>query len=98
MACCSNGPCPMHKSDLRKDGTKRSVSQADADRCCGASEQDDSAPSPSNAGFVVTLGVVPSPVPVMIPEPDARTAIWRAFAPMPAAPIPRHLLFSVLLV
>ena len=99
MACCSNdGPCRMHTSDSRKDGTKRAVSQAEADRCCGASEQGDSAPSPSSAGFVVTLGVVPSPIPVMIPEPDARTPTWRAFAPIPAARIPRHLLLSVLLV
>jgi hypothetical protein len=87
----------MHESDSRKD-TKRVVSQADADRCCAASEQDGSAPSPSGATFVVTLGIVPSPVPVMIPESDVRAEIRRALAPIPAARIPRHLLLSVLLV
>jgi hypothetical protein len=99
MACCSDdGPCPMHKSDSENEESTRVVSQAEADRCCAASEQDDSAQSPSNIAFSVTLAVVISPVPVLIPEPDAHAQVWRVSVPIPAAHVPKHLLLSVFLV
>ena len=99
MACCSDdGPCPMHKSDSENEESTRVVSQAEADRCCAASEQDDSAPSPSNLAFSVTLAVVISPVPVLIPEPEAHADVWRASVPIPDAHVPKHLLLSVFLV
>jgi hypothetical protein len=88
----------MHKSDSQDDGSKRIVTQAEADRCCAASERDDAAPSPSNVGFAVSLGGVPSPVPVLIPESELHADIWRASAPTPGARVPKHLLLSVLLV
>ena len=88
----------MHKSESQAGGSTRVVSQAEADRCCAASEQDDSAPSPSNLVFSVTLAVVLRPVPVLIPEPDAHVDIWRASVPIPAARVPKHLLLSVFLV
>lgn len=99
MACCSDdGQCPMHKSESEDDGSKRVVSQAEADRCCAASEQDGAAPSPSHVAFAISLGVVISPVPVLIPEAEAHADIWRASVPRPAARVPKHLLLSVLLV
>jgi hypothetical protein len=99
MACCSgDGPCPMHKPDSESDGSKRVVSQAEADRCCAASEPDDSAPSRSNLAFSVTLAVVISPVPVLIPQPEAHADIWRASVPIASARVPKHLLLSVFLV
>lgn len=99
MACClDEGPCPMHKSDSPEDSSKRVVSQAEADRCCAASEQDDSAPAPSSFAFSVTLAAAIGPVPLLIPQPDARADIRRASVPIPAARIPKHLLLSVLLV
>jgi hypothetical protein len=99
MACCSDdGPCPMHRSESEDDGSTRVVSQAEADRCCAVSQQDDSAPSPSNPGFSLTLAIVISPVPVLIPEPEAHADIWRASVPIPAARVPKHLLLSVFLV
>ncbi|HUE85168.1 MAG TPA: hypothetical protein VMO26_03750 [Vicinamibacterales bacterium] len=88
----------MHKSDSERGGSKRVVSQAEADRCCAASEQDDSAPSRSNLAFSVTLAVVLSPVPVLIPALEADADIWRASVPIPAARVAKHLLLSVILV
>ena len=99
MACCSDdGPCPMHKSDSEDDESKRVVSQAEADRCCAASERDDSTPSPSSAGFFVALGIVLSPVPALLPDPQAHVELWRASVPIPPAHVPKHLLLSVFLV
>ena len=99
MACCSDdGPCPMHKSDSEDDESKRVVSQAEADRCCAASEQDDSAPSPTGPAFFVTLAVALSPVSALIPDPQAAVELWRASVPIPTTHVPKHLLLSVFLV
>ncbi len=99
MACCSeNGPCPMHKSDSEDDGSKRVVSQAEADRCCAASEHEDSTPSQSNAAFFVTLAVALIPVPGLLPAPEAHAEIWRASVPIPTGHVPKHVLLSVFLV
>ena len=98
MACCSDdGPCPMHKSES-EDGPTRVVSQAEADRCCAASEHEDSTPSQSNAAFFVTLAVALSPIPGLLPAPEAHADIWRASVPIPASHVPKHLLLSVFLV
>ena len=99
MACCSDdGPCSMHKSDSEHDESKRVVSQAEADRCCAASEQDDSAPLPAGPAFSVTLAVVLSPVSALIPDPQAAVELWRASVPIPTTHVPKHLLLSVFLV
>lgn len=98
MACCSDhDPCPMHESDSPDDGSKRVVSQAEADRCCALSDRDDSTPSPSAFAFIAA-GLVLSTVPVLVPEPEARPDLWRAFVPIPAGGIAKHLLLSVLIV
>jgi hypothetical protein len=98
MACCSDdGPCAMHKSDS-EDGPTRVVSQAEADRCCAASEHEDSTPSPSNGAFFVTLAVALSPIPGLLPAPEAHADIWRASVPIPTGHVPKHVLLSVFLV
>ena len=98
MACCSDdGPCPMHRSES-EDGPTRVVTQAEADRCCAASEHEDSTPSQSNAAFFVTLAVALSPIPGLLPAPEAHADIWRASVPIPASHVPKHLLLSVFLV
>lgn len=99
MACCSeDGPCPMHKPDSEGDESKRVVSQAEADRCCAASEQDDSAPSPTGPAFSVALAVALSPVPALLPRPESHASIPRASVPIPPAHVPKHVLLSVFLV
>jgi hypothetical protein len=98
MACCSeDGPCPMHKSDS-EDGQTRIVTQAEADRCCAASEREDSAPSPAGPGIFVTLAVALSPIPGLLPAPEAHADIWRASVPIPTGHVPKHVLLSVFLV
>jgi hypothetical protein len=87
----------MHESDS-EDGPTRVVSQAEADRCCAASEPGDSAPSPTGPAFSVTLGVALRPDPVLLPEPEPQPDIWRASLPKPASHVPKHLLLSVFLV
>ena len=82
MACCSD----------------RVLTQAEADRCCAASEQDDSAPSPTNVAFFVTPAVALGPVPALLPEFEPHPDIWRAAVPVPATHVPKHLLLSVFLV
>jgi hypothetical protein len=99
MACCSDdGPCPMHKSASRDDGSNRVVTQPEADGCCAASERDDSTPSPSGSAFFVTLAVVVGPVSALLPELQPHAGIWRALVPIPSAHVPKHLLLSVFLV
>lgn len=101
MACCSDeASCTMHQShsDTHDVGSKRVVSQAEADRCCAASEGDASVPSGSTVAFVVTLGLVIGPVPAPIPQAEAHRDLWRASVPIPAARVPKHLLLSVFLV
>jgi hypothetical protein len=99
IACCSDdGPCPMHKSHSADDGSKRLVSQAEADRCCAASEQGDSAPSSTNVAFSVTLVVALSPSAALLPKPEPHPDTWRASVPVPTAHVPKHVLLSVFLV
>jgi hypothetical protein len=96
MACCSmDGACPMHKSDST-DWRSRAVTQAEADSCCAASEQENSAPSASVSAFSVSFSPVFSrPV---LPTAVAQPRAWRMLVPVPAAHVPKHLLLSVFLV
>ncbi len=87
----------MHPSGPQGEESARVLTQAEADRCCAASEHDDSAPSPSHA-FSVTLAVVLNPVPALRSEPELHVEFWRASVPPPSAPVPKHLLLSVFLV
>ena len=100
MACCADDDtCPMHKGESHDASQQRVTPQAQADACCAASESqhsDQSAPSfiavISNA--VLGTGVVlPVPIPALVVS-DA----WRTVAPVPIAPVPRHVLLSVFLV
>ena len=98
MACCSDdGACPMHTSDSERDGPTPVVSQAEADRCCAASEQGDS-PSPTKVASSIALGPPIDPVPALIQEPEAHAPVWPARVLGPAAHVPKHLLLSVFLV
>lgn len=88
----------MHKSNTPDSSSKRSVSQAEADGCCAASEQDNAAPASSPLVFAVSLGVIPSPVPLVAPATATQSDAWRTLVPVPGTPVPKHLLLSVLLV
>jgi len=99
MSCCTeSGNCPMHKDGAHHSGDTNLVTQAQADSCCAASESHQS--NQSSPTFVevssAVLGpgiIVPAPVPALVLS-DA----WRTAAPIPLAPVPRHVLLSVFLV
>jgi len=99
-ACCADGgECPMHKGDSHHAGPGRVLTQLEADSCCGSSEGRHS--NQSNPSFVTAItaavlgvGVLqPANVPTLVLS-DA----WRTSAPIPVAPVSRHVLFSVFLV
>ena len=99
MACCEDGTCPMHASPKREDSSDRPVTQAEADRCCVASEPTDLAPAVPAVttldGSVIVVG------PAVLVATLAIETAHAASPPRPPIPPPhvsRHLLLSVLLV
>jgi hypothetical protein len=100
MACCADGAeCPMHKGDSHRSGSGRVLTQAQADSCCASAEgrrSNQSNPSFVTAITAAVLGVgvvLPANVPAVVSS-DA----WRTSAPIPIAPVPKHVLLSVFLV
>jgi hypothetical protein len=100
MACCSEGhECPMHSGDSHGSGSARVLTQAQADSCCASAEgQNSNQSNPSFASAITSavLGVavvLPASVPALVLS-DA----WRTSAPIPSAPVPKHVLLSVFLV
>jgi hypothetical protein len=100
MACCADGAeCPMHQGDSHSSGSRRVLTQAQADSCCASSESRNS--NESNPTFVAAstaavLGawtVLPANVPALVLSDG-----WRTSAPIPVAPVPKHVLLSVFLV
>jgi hypothetical protein len=89
----------MHKGDSHNSASERVLTQAQADSCCAAAEGQNS--SQSNPSFVTAItaavlgvGVIlPANVPALV-----RSDAWRASAPIPIAPVPKHVLLSVFLV
>jgi hypothetical protein len=100
MACCAEGgDCPMHKGDSQSSASERVLTQAQADSCCASSERENS--NQSNPSFTTAItaavlgvgAVLPASVPALVLS-DA----WRTSAPIPIAPVPKHVLLSVFLV
>ena len=94
MACCVGGSeCPMH-SGGHDHGT---MSQADADSCCAASETDRSQSSPL---ALAALSVSPVTLWTMavVSEPARSSILADPFAPPHLNQRARYLLLSVLLV
>ena len=88
----------MHKSDGHGPGHRHQLTQAQADRCCAGSEQNQSA---TTRPALVSLGVAalaPATVPLVIIPIVPALEDWRALVPLRASPVPKHLLLSVLLV
>jgi hypothetical protein len=99
MACCTDGTsCPMHTSESRGSGSKRVISQAQADTCCAATSN--RAQSSVVSSMFVLSTATPLPVAPSLIVPVAVLALqqWRALVPPSVSPVPKHLLLSVLLV
>lgn len=99
MACCMNGAhCPMHEAEASPSGSKRAITQLQADRCCAAASTRTQS-TPPDLGVVLANATAPH-VSSIVFVPAAVPALrqWRARVPLPASPVPKHLLLSVLLV
>jgi hypothetical protein len=97
MACCMSGTsCPMHKGESH--GSKRAISQVEADNCCATastrSQSSVTGPAFSLSNATSLPAVTTLVVPVVVPALQE----WRAFVPLPVSPVPKHLLLSVLLI
>jgi len=88
----------MHTPESHGPGSKRVISQAQADTCCAATSNRTQS-SVASSMFVLSHAT-PLPVAASLAVPVAVPALqeWRALVPLPASPVPRHLLLSVLLV
>lgn len=99
MACCSDSACPMHKSDSPGSHTQRVVSQADADSCCASAERE--APGPSTPTFAMTISWAVLGAAIILPAYTPALVLgeaWRHLTPIPASPVPKHVLLSVFLL
>lgn len=99
MSCCTSGTsCPMHKSAARSTGSKHTISQAQADSCCAAaSARTQSATSRPTFVPLNTMALFVPAAPIVLAAVPALRQ-WRALAPLPLSPVPKHLLLSVLLI
>jgi hypothetical protein len=100
MACCMRDTsCTMHKADAHHAESTRVPSQTQADNCCAAASNRHDSAAPS-ASFASSGALVLIPVAMALPAAQPLPALqgWRALVPLPVAPVPKHLLLSVLLV
>lgn len=94
MSCCvDGGGCAMH------DVAGGIVMQADADRCCAASESNGSS-APSGAFAESISSAVLGTIAPLLDVPPSRTLQmrWRLIAPSPPGRVSKHVLLSVFLV
>jgi predicted metal-binding membrane protein len=100
MACCAEGgDCPMHKGRSEEHGSQRVITQAQADACCAASEQEQSKSSNPTAVTAISPAVLGVGVVLPVITPSLMlTDGWRTDAPIHSPPVARHVLFSVFLV
>ena len=100
MACCADGSaCPMHEGYWHGSGAKRVLTQVQADSCCASSESQNA--GDPNLSFVAAISAVVLGVGVVLPASVPALVLsdaWRTSAPLPVAPVPRHVLLSVFLV
>lgn len=99
MACCEDEQtCPMHHNGSTPTASAHAVSQADADRCCGASEQGAAVPSISHSAIDGVSALAPAVVAVPSAAFAAIRAEWRWPDPRPLGQRPRRVLLSVFLI
>ena len=95
MACCKEGiACPMHGSESEGSGT-RTVSQAQADSCCGTSNDRLSGPTSS-----ILVASLLAPAGTLEPLPPASPTFdrWRTPVPLDTSPVSKHVLLATFLI
>lgn len=99
MACCEDEQtCPMHHNGAAPVASPHALSQADADRCCAASEPGTAVPSDSHSAIDGTSALAPALVLVPSAALVLLAAEWQLPDPLPLSPRPRHVLLSVFLI
>jgi hypothetical protein len=99
MACCTNGTsCPMHKPQSAGGGSQRVISQAQADNCCAAASTSAQSSVASSTYVLPNVTALAAAIRFAIPVPILPRQHLRTLVPLPASPVPKHLLLSVLLV
>ena len=89
----------MHKGDSHRSGSERVLTQAQADRCCALSEGKNSNLSSPTFVAVITSAVLGDGIVLLANIPALVLSDgWRTSAPIPVAPVPKHLLLSVFLL
>jgi hypothetical protein len=89
----------MHKGESHDSSSHHEMTQSEADSCCASSRPEQSNRAASTivvAASFAMLGpgvVLPASVPALVLSDD-----WRRALPIPATPVPRHVLLSVFLV
>jgi hypothetical protein len=96
-ACCAAGLCAKENAG-KTAGSTPTVTQADADDCCAASETQESGPSSPAHATLMTAAVLQ---PVALPGAFQLAPVSRwseRTDPLQPSAVPRHLLLSVFLV
>ena len=96
MACCVEGvECSMHTSENRGGIETRAVTQADADSCCAASEQDDASPT---ANWLVAAAQPQATDSILLLPPTPAPMAQYRRAPDRIFDVSRNVLLSVFLI
>lgn len=99
MDCCADETnCPMHQPESHKSGSKRLVSQREADACCAVSQQTHSAKSGSVFVLSASSALALSAVPFIAPPAQPTVHPSGTLDSSPISSVAKHLLLSVLLV
>jgi hypothetical protein len=98
MACCVEGvACAMHSAEEQDGIGRRAVTQAEADSCCAASEQDDASPTAKSLAAIVAPS--PAAASILLLQPANTRAMARdRRAPDRALPVSRNVLLSVFII
>lgn len=88
----------MHKSASHDGRSKRSITQAEADNCCAAASNQTQSSVAGSTFALTNVTAWPAIMVSVVPAPVFALQSGRAFVPLFASPVPRHLVFSVLLV
>jgi len=98
MACCLEGvECSMHSTEHHGGIETRAVTQADADSCCHASEQDDASPTAKALVAVAAPPAVTGSILLLPPATPHAMAPYRR-EPDRVFDVPRNVLLSVFLI
>lgn len=87
----------MHPSEDQNGAGRRAVTQAEADSCCAASEQDDASPTAKSPSAIVAPLATTAPM-LLLPPANTQAMARDRRAPDRALPVSRNVLLSVFII